>query len=70
MKKICLADNQFNDEDEVIKAMDFCMSKNKTLTKYDFRYNNITSEGKNKLRIQIANNVGYRSEADNRDNYK
>ena len=26
--------------------MEFCMEKNKTLTKYDFKYNNITDRGK------------------------
>lgn len=31
LKKIYLADNQFNDDDAMIKAIEFCMVKNKTL---------------------------------------
>lgn len=46
LKKIYLADNQFNDDAEMIKAIEFCMVKNKTLTRYDFKYNNITDKGK------------------------
>ena len=46
LKKILLADNQFNDDDQIVRAMEFCMEKNKTLTKYDFKYNNITDRGK------------------------
>ena len=46
LKKILLADNQFNDDDQIVRAMEFCMEKNKTLTKYDLKYNNITDRGK------------------------
>lgn len=46
LKKIFLADNQFNDTEEIVKAMIFCMVKNKTLARYDFKYNNITDNGK------------------------
>ena len=46
LKKILLADNQFNDDDAMTKAIEFCMVKNKTLSKYDFKYNNITDKGK------------------------
>jgi len=42
LKKIYLADNQFNDDDAVYKAIEFCMVKNKKLARYDFKYNNIT----------------------------
>lgn len=31
LKKIYLADNQFNDDDSIVKALEFCMVKNKTL---------------------------------------
>ena len=30
----------------MLKAIEFCMIKNKKLTKYDFKYNNITDAGK------------------------
>lgn len=43
--KLILADNQFNDDDEVLKAIEFCFENNTTLKKYDFRYNNITENG-------------------------
>lgn len=46
LKKIFLADNQFNDGEDVLKEIEFCMSKNKKLAKYDFSYNNITEVGK------------------------
>jgi Ran GTPase-activating protein (RanGAP) involved in mRNA processing and transport len=49
LKKILLADNQFNDDDAMTKAIEFCMVKNKTLSKYDFKYNNITDKGKSFL---------------------
>jgi Leucine-rich repeat (LRR) protein len=45
LKKISLADNQFNDDERMLKAIEFCMVKNKKLTKYDFKYNNITDLG-------------------------
>jgi hypothetical protein len=31
LKKILLADNQFNDDEDVLKALFFCMRKNKKL---------------------------------------
>jgi len=46
LKKIYLADNQFNDDDQMLKAIEFCMVKNKKLSRYDFKYNNITDRGK------------------------
>lgn len=49
LKKISLADNQFNDDAEMLKAIEFCMIKNKKLSKYDFKYNNITDNGKNRI---------------------
>lgn len=42
LKKIYLADNQFNDDEAMVKAIEFCMVKNKNLARYDFKYNNIT----------------------------
>ena len=36
LKKIHLADNQFNEDMEVLEAIKACMSANKTLAKYDF----------------------------------
>lgn len=46
LKKIYLADNQFNDDDRMLRAIEFCMVKNKKLMRYDFKYNNITDKGK------------------------
>ena len=41
-----MADNQFNDDEPMVRAMECCMVKNKTLSKYDFKYNNISDKGK------------------------
>ena len=46
LKKILVADNQFNDTADVVKALEFCMVKNKNLTKYDLKYNNINQNSK------------------------
>ena len=46
LKKILVADNQFNDDEDVMKAIEFCMRKNERLGKYDFKYNNIGEQGK------------------------
>lgn len=46
LKKILVADNQFNDDEEVTKALEFCMRKNQTLGKYDLKHNNINEAGK------------------------
>lgn len=36
----------------MLKAIEFCMIKNKKLTKYDFKYNNITDSGKSLSNIR------------------
>ena len=46
LKKLTLADNQFQDDEDWLKSLRFCMEKNQKLTKYDFKYNNITDNGK------------------------
>lgn len=46
LKKLSLADNQFQDDEDWLKAIRFCMEKNLKLTKYDFKYNNISDNGK------------------------
>lgn len=46
LKKIYLADNQFNEEPEMLECIKGCMTKNKTLAKYDFRFNNLKDAGK------------------------
>ena len=46
LKKILVADNQFNDDEDVMKAIEFCMRKNERLGKYDFKFNNIGEQGK------------------------
>lgn len=55
LKKIWLGDNQFNDDEDVLKAIMFCWVKNTHLMRYDFKYNIISSEGKfiNSSLIQI-----------------
>ena len=46
LKKIYLADNQFNEHVEVLEAIKACMGRNKTLARYDFRNNDLKDEGK------------------------
>ena len=41
LKKIYLADNQFNEEPEMLEAIKTCMTRNKTLAKYDFKQNDL-----------------------------
>lgn len=44
LKKCILADNQFScDDEDVMKTIGVCMEKNKTLGKYDFKYNIVTT---------------------------
>ncbi len=50
LKMISLADNQFNDADEVMTAIERCWKKNKNLGWYNFSYNNIfENEGLQKM---------------------
>ena len=46
LKKIYLADNSFNEELEMLEAIKGCMQKNKTLARYDLRFNDLKDEGK------------------------
>jgi hypothetical protein len=46
LKKIYLADNQFNEDDDVLEAIKSCMSKNKSLARYDFKNNDLKDKGK------------------------
>jgi Ran GTPase-activating protein (RanGAP) involved in mRNA processing and transport len=45
LKKIFLADNQFGEEEEVLEAIRDCWFKNKTLARYDIRYNKFEDTG-------------------------
>jgi Ran GTPase-activating protein (RanGAP) involved in mRNA processing and transport len=47
LKKIFLTDNQFNDDPDMLEAFKSCMKKNKTLGRYDLKYNNIQEDGVN-----------------------
>lgn len=44
LKKIYLADNQFNEEPETLEAIRACMNRNKSLARYDFRNNDLKDE--------------------------
>jgi len=46
LKKIYLADNQFNEELEMLEAIKGCMTRNKNLPAYDFRHNDLKDDGK------------------------
>ena len=46
LKKIYLADNSFNEEMEMLESIKNCMQKNKTLARYDLRFNDLKDEGK------------------------
>ena len=41
LSKIYLADNQFHESDQVLATIKSCMTRNKTLAKYDFKNNNL-----------------------------
>ena len=46
LKKIYLADNQFNESEDVLESIRGCMARNKTLARYDFRNNDLRDDGK------------------------
>ena len=46
LKKIHLADNQFNEDPEMLDAIRNCMARNKSLARYDFQYNDLKDAGK------------------------
>jgi Ran GTPase-activating protein (RanGAP) involved in mRNA processing and transport len=46
LKKIYLADNQFNEDEDMLKCIQTCMLRNKVLAKYDFRHNDLKDDGK------------------------
>ena len=54
LKKISIADNQFNDDEPVLNALHFAMKKNEKLGKYDLKYNNISDTGKCPIRYGTA----------------
>ena len=49
LKKIYLADTQFNDDETVMDAMRNCFISNKNLGRYDIRFNNIKDDGVAKI---------------------
>lgn len=49
LKKIGLQDNQFMESDEVLDMIQFCMERNKELTKYNFKYNFIQDTGVDRI---------------------
>lgn len=59
LKKIYLADNQFNEHDSVLAAIEQCWNKNKNLGRYDLRYNTLTDYGVGKFTtyLETANHV-------------
>ena len=46
LKKIHLADNQFNEDPEMLDAIKNCMARNKSLPRYDFQHNDLKDAGK------------------------
>ncbi len=45
LEEFSIADNQFGEEDEVLQAFKFCMTRNKVLTHYDIKFNAIMDDG-------------------------
>lgn len=45
LKMINIADNQFNDDNAVMDAVEMCWKKNKSLGSYNFSYNNLFDNG-------------------------
>ena len=58
LKKIYLADNQFNEDEDVLESIKSCMNRNKTLARYDFRNNDLKDDGK-LIRLQIVLTLFY-----------
>ncbi len=49
LERISMGDCQFNDTKLVLGALEFCMTRNKKLAKYDLKHNNITDDGVDRL---------------------
>lgn len=49
LEKISVGDCSFNQKDETLEALQFCMTNNKKLAKYDLKHNNITDDGVDKI---------------------
>lgn len=45
LEEFHIADNQFDDKDEILQAFSFCMTRNKVLSHYDLRFNAIQDDG-------------------------
>lgn len=45
LEQFNIADNQFGDDEDVLQAFKFCMTKNTTLGHYDIKFNSINDEG-------------------------
>ena len=45
LKKLYLCDNDWTEEPELMEALHNCMVKNKVLTTYDLKHNNLTEIG-------------------------
>mmetsp|Transcript_25467 Transcript_25467/g.28291 ORF Transcript_25467/g.28291 Transcript_25467/m.28291 type:complete len:193 (+) Transcript_25467:331-909(+) len=45
LEQFNVADNQFGEEDEVLQAFKFCMTRNKNLAHYDLKFNAFGDEG-------------------------
>lgn len=49
LKKIFLSDNQFDESDDVLAAIEKCFNKNQNLGRYDFRFNFLSDYGVEKI---------------------
>lgn len=45
LHKVTIADNGFDDDEDVLEAMRNCFLRNKTLCRYDMKYNNFSEDG-------------------------
>ena len=62
LKKIYLADNQFNEAEDVLDCIKSCMKTNKALAKYDFRNNDLNDAGKFEFELTLLIAVIYFTE--------
>jgi hypothetical protein len=53
LKKLDLADNQFNEDDAVLEEIQRCMKRNKNLTKYVVKHNDLKDKGKLSIGVNL-----------------
>lgn len=64
IEKISVGDCQFEDKQDVLEQLQFCMLSNKKLSKYNLKHNNITDDGVDFICDKILPDAGHVFEID------